>query len=95
MEDKMDQFKTLLVISRFIVLMGGLNLMVRGIFGLNLAALAFGSGSYLLRITDVILGLSALFLVFGTQSLRSEESMSPTTHSRKAASRNHPRHHAG
>lgn len=52
------------LVAFILLVIGGLNWLLVGIFGLDLVALAFGAGSVLASIVFILVGLSALWLIF-------------------------------
>jgi uncharacterized membrane protein YuzA (DUF378 family) len=55
--------KTLMVIAKILVIVGGLNWGLVGLFDFDLVATIFGAGSLLANLVYVVVGLSALLLL--------------------------------
>ena len=61
--------KTIDVIAWSLLTIGGLNWGLVGIFGFNLVAAIFGDMSILSRLVFTLVGLSAIYEVFGIKSI--------------------------
>ncbi|NPV61041.1 MAG: DUF378 domain-containing protein [Methanotrichaceae archaeon] len=59
----METYNTLYWISLILVVVGGLNWGLIGLFNFNLVAAIFGEGSMLSNIIYVLVGLAALYLI--------------------------------
>jgi uncharacterized protein len=59
-------------IALILVIIGGLNWGLVGLFNYDLVAAIFGAGSSLSRIVYILVGLAALYMIY--YGLRSEES---------------------
>jgi len=59
----METYNTLYWIALILVVIGGLNWGLVGLFNFNLVAAVFGAGSMLSNLIYVLVGLSALYLV--------------------------------
>ena len=65
--------KALTIITLILVIVGGLNWGLVGLFDFNLVAAIFGAGSVLARIVYVLVGLSALYQIMPlVQSLNAD-----------------------
>jgi len=70
------------LVSLILLIIGGLNWGLVGLFGLDLVAAVFGPFSLLARIVYVLVGASALwqaFVGFGAESRRTRDSVTTTT----------------
>ena len=65
----MNKLSTLDWIALILVIIGGLNWGLVGIFGFDLVATIFGAMSVLARIIYILVGLSALYLLFTCSKL--------------------------
>ncbi|MDD5015853.1 MAG: DUF378 domain-containing protein [Atribacterota bacterium] len=61
--------KTLKIISIILVIVGGLNWGLVGLFNFDLVAAIFGAMSSLSRIVYTLVGLAAIYIVFVSKSL--------------------------
>jgi uncharacterized membrane protein YuzA (DUF378 family) len=62
----MDKVNSLDYISLILVIIGGLNWGLIGLFGFNLVDALFGVGSAISRIIYILVGLAALYTIFVT-----------------------------
>jgi len=58
------ELKTLDLIALVLVIIGGLNWGLVGLLNLDLVALLFGTGSLLSQIVYILVGLSALYMIY-------------------------------
>ncbi len=58
------ELKTLDLIALVLVIIGGLNWGLVGLLNLDLVALLFGAGSLLSQIVYILVGLSALYMIY-------------------------------
>lgn len=57
-------------IALILLIVGGLNWGLVGIFGFDLVAAIFGSMSFISRIVYILVGLSAIYLIFFVSKLK-------------------------
>jgi uncharacterized membrane protein YuzA (DUF378 family) len=73
--------KTLNTVTLLLVIVGGLNWGLVGLFGFDLVAALFGSGSMLSRLVYVLVGASAVWQVMPlVRAIRSEPEHVAQTH---------------
>lgn len=63
--------KTVDTVALVLVLVGGLNWLLVGLFEYNLVASLFGAGSTLERVVYVLVGLAAVWMLWGLAMSRS------------------------
>jgi uncharacterized membrane protein YuzA (DUF378 family) len=74
--------KTINIVTLLLVIVGGLNWGLVGLFNFDLVATIFGAGSMLSRIVYILVGVSALWqLVPLSSALRSDETAALRGHS--------------
>jgi len=69
----MRNLSTLDWIALILLIIGGLNWGLVGIFNFDLVAAIFGSMSVLARIIYILVGIAAIYMIFVASKLRREE----------------------
>lgn len=62
----MNRINSLDLVALILIIIGGINWGLIGLFGLNLVEALFGAGTLLTRIVYILVGLSALYSLYTT-----------------------------
>jgi uncharacterized membrane protein YuzA (DUF378 family) len=62
--------KTLDTIVAILLVIGGLNWGLVGIFNFNLVSFLFGDGGVIARIVYIVVGISAIYQIFGWKAIQ-------------------------
>lgn len=65
----MKNLNTLDLVTMILLVVGGINWLLVGLFGFDLVASIFGVGSMLAKIVYVLVGLSAVYVLLGLGKL--------------------------
>ncbi len=71
--------RTVDVVAAVLLVIGGLNWGLVGVFGFNLVAAIFGEMSFLSRLIYILVGLGALYQIAGVKSIQHRWSSATTS----------------